>query len=344
MTGFATWGIRPRLILAFVGVLLPYAGLVGVGMIGFRLVMDSVQAIYWEAVVEQKSVTDIEQALDDLALTVEIYAARGGPAERAQLEQRIVQFQAAVAGLPPASFHDVREHRLMQLLIDKASVVAQRGREVASTGTPEAGSGRTVPDVAGLGRAIGDTRITLNQLQAIGMEEMGSEVRHATGVIRRVIVWGLIAAGLSIAGGVALAIVFSAWIIRPIRTIEAGSRRMARGDLSHRIPATAGGELGEVSRAFNEMAVKLEAAQQALTDRVRALEEALAEVKQLREILPICSYCKKIRDDRQYWQQIDAYLGKQLDVRFSHGICPECRETIVKPQLEQMRRESKERS
>ncbi len=125
---------------------------------------------------------------------------------------------------------------------------------------------------------------------------------------------------------------------------EAGSRRMARGDLSHRIPATAGGELGEVSRAFNEMAVELEAAQQALADRVRALEEALAEVKQLREILPICSYCKKIRDDRQYWQQIDAYIGKQLDVRFSHGICPECRETIVKPQLEQMRRESKERS
>jgi hypothetical protein len=51
-----------------------------------------------------------------------------------------------------------------------------------------------------------------------------------------------------------------------------------------------------------------------------------------------------LRDDREHWQQIDASIAEQLDVRFSQGICPECRETIIKPRLEQMRRESKERS
>ncbi len=341
MTGVAAWRIRPRLILAFVGVLLPYLGLAGVGMVGFRLVLDSVEAIYWEAVVENKSVGVIEQALDDLALAVELYAARGGPAERAQLEQRIVRFQAAVAGLSPASFHDVREHRLIERLTGQASVVVQRGREVAYIERPEAGSERAGRELAGFDRGIGGLRITLNQLQAIGLDEMAGEVQHAAGVIRRAIVWGIIAIALSVAGGVGLALVFSAWISRPIRAIQEGSQQMARGNLSHRIPATAGGELGEVSRAFNEMAAELQASQQAAADRVRALQEALAEVKQLQEILPVCSYCKKVRDDRRYWQQLDAYISRQLDVRFSHGICPECREKIVKPQLEQMRRNLK---
>ena len=345
MTAIAAWRIRPRLILAFVGVLLPYAALAGVGMVGIRLVMDDVQAIYSEAVVEQKGVRDVERALDDLAFAVvEMYATRGDPAERAELEQRVVRFQAALAGLSPASFHDPRERRLVERLGAEGPRLAERGREVASAWGAGAGQERAGGEIAGLDRAVGDIRIMLNQLQAIGLEEMGSEVREATGVIRRVIVWGLVAIALSIAGGIGLALVFSAWISRPIRALEAGSREMAQGNLSHRIAPTAGGELGEVTRAFNEMAGELQGTRQALADRVRALEEALAEVKQLREILPICSYCKKIRDDQQYWQQLDAYIGRELDVRFSHGVCPECREKIVKPQLEQIRREAKERS
>lgn len=74
--------------------------------------------------------------------------------------------------------------------------------------------------------------------------------------------------------------------------------------------------------------------QRSLAARVRELEEALAEVKQLRGLLPICSYCKKIRDDRNYWQQVETYLGRHSEVRFSHGICPDCWETVVEPQLQ----------
>jgi phosphoserine phosphatase RsbU/P len=75
--------------------------------------------------------------------------------------------------------------------------------------------------------------------------------------------------------------------------------------------------------------------QRNLALRVRELEEALVQVKQLRGLLPICMYCKKIRDDRNYWEQVEAYLIRHADVRFSHGICPECWETEVRPQLEQ---------
>ena len=54
------------------------------------------------------------------------------------------------------------------------------------------------------------------------------------------------------------------------------------------------------------------------------LQNALAEIKTLRGILPICSYCKKIRDDEGYWNQVDAYIKKHTKAEFTHGICPEC--------------------
>ena len=58
------------------------------------------------------------------------------------------------------------------------------------------------------------------------------------------------------------------------------------------------------------------------------LEDSLRELKQLRGLLPICVYCKKIRDDQSYWQQIDAYLTEHSELKFSHGLCPDCCRTL----------------
>ena len=69
-------------------------------------------------------------------------------------------------------------------------------------------------------------------------------------------------------------------------------------------------------------------------DRLLAeLRAALAEVKVLREILPICSYCRKIRDDEDYWHTVEHYVARHTSTRFSHGICPPCMATHVEPQL-----------
>lgn len=75
------------------------------------------------------------------------------------------------------------------------------------------------------------------------------------------------------------------------------------------------------------------ALQEALGRRVQELERAMAEIKQLSGLLPICSYCKKIRDDRNYWQQVETYLAAHTDARFSHGVCPQCFDAKVRPQL-----------
>ena len=59
---------------------------------------------------------------------------------------------------------------------------------------------------------------------------------------------------------------------------------------------------------------------------VLELQAALAEVRSLREILPICSYCRRIRDDAEQWQTIEQYVATHTNSRFSHGICPSCYE------------------
>ena len=87
-----------------------------------------------------------------------------------------------------------------------------------------------------------------------------------------------------------------------------------------------------------QVGFRMLALQATLADRVRELEEALTRVKQLQGLLPICSYCKKIRDDRDYWHQVETYVGERSGARFSHGICPECYETIVKPEIARLDR------
>jgi PAS domain S-box-containing protein len=67
---------------------------------------------------------------------------------------------------------------------------------------------------------------------------------------------------------------------------------------------------------------------------VRELQEALAEVRTLQAILPICSYCRKIRDDENYWHSVEEYVALHTGSRFSHSICPDCMRTQVDPQLD----------
>ena len=63
------------------------------------------------------------------------------------------------------------------------------------------------------------------------------------------------------------------------------------------------------------------------------LQTALAEVKELQAILPICSYCKSIRGDEDYWHTVEAYISHHTNTRFSHGICPDCYKKNVEPQF-----------
>lgn len=70
--------------------------------------------------------------------------------------------------------------------------------------------------------------------------------------------------------------------------------------------------------------------QRSLTSRIAELEGALAHVRRLQGLLPICSYCKKVRNERNYWERVDSYLTSHSDLELTHGICPDCMERMMR--------------
>lgn len=89
-------------------------------------------------------------------------------------------------------------------------------------------------------------------------------------------------------------------------------------------------ELDQVVLSINETSKKLiksyESLEQKVDERTESLQAALKEVNKLSGLLPLCSYCKKVRDDNGYWNQIDAYIQENSEADISHSICPECAE------------------
>jgi DNA-binding response OmpR family regulator len=118
----------------------------------------------------------------------------------------------------------------------------------------------------------------------------------------------------------------------------------ARGGLENVVQGLEAGADDYVTKPFDprELRARLHAGarvvqlQKALLERNHELEDALKRVKQLQGLLPICSYCKKIRNDRNYWEQVDAYVASHSEAQFSHGVCPDCFEVHLRPQLERL--------
>jgi PAS domain S-box-containing protein len=94
-------------------------------------------------------------------------------------------------------------------------------------------------------------------------------------------------------------------------------------------PDTVRGVIYSVARDITEQ----KQAQEERESLVAELKAALAEVKTLQDFLPICSYCKSIRDDENYWHAVESYISQHTATQFSHGICPSCFTQIVAPQL-----------
>lgn len=80
----------------------------------------------------------------------------------------------------------------------------------------------------------------------------------------------------------------------------------------------------EAFRALKESEIQLTEKNAEMTKCCQAVEAALAQVRQLHQLLPICSRCKRVRDDQNYWRQIEGYLSEHAEVKFSHGYCEEC--------------------
>lgn len=77
--------------------------------------------------------------------------------------------------------------------------------------------------------------------------------------------------------------------------------------------------------------------------RLRVAERILAfatQVRTLEAFIPMCSYCKKVRDDQNYWTQIESYINTRTGTDISHSVCPDCYQRVVVPELEQLKAEA----
>lgn len=100
-------------------------------------------------------------------------------------------------------------------------------------------------------------------------------------------------------------------------------------------------EQGEALAALGRQVIsqmELRKTTKRLENSLAETQKALTEVKQLQRLMPICSYCKMVRDDDNYWHQVDHYLAEKADVSFSHSICPECYPKVMQ-EVDEMRSE-----
>ena len=121
----------------------------------------------------------------------------------------------------------------------------------------------------------------------------------------------------------------------------------ASADASHVKEGIEAGAVDYVQKPFSEIELKaridsalklrhyiqmLHKANDEKAELISQLEKSLSEVKTLSGLLPICSNCKKVRDDKGYWNEVESYIGEHADVEFTHGICPPCKKLLY-PQL-----------
>lgn len=87
-----------------------------------------------------------------------------------------------------------------------------------------------------------------------------------------------------------------------------------------------------------QVEMRIIALQGTLRERVKELEDMMAHVKRLEGLLPVCSYCKRIRDEDGYWEPMEVYISERSATKFTHTVCPECRDNTLIPELEETRR------
>ena len=136
---------------------------------------------------------------------------------------------------------------------------------------------------------------------------------------------------------------FSRKINTALRQLQQGINTIEKGDLTHKLEIETKDEFGDLADRFNKMAQTLRstmASKDELSNEIEQrksaelekekligkLQDTLAEIRTLRGILPLCSFCKKVRNDKGYWEQVDIYIQKYSEANISHSVCPECAE------------------
>jgi len=92
----------------------------------------------------------------------------------------------------------------------------------------------------------------------------------------------------------------------------------------------------KVTKISDKYQIKLLHANEKIEKQKKELEKALEEIKTLSGFIPICAHCKKVRDDKGYWNQVEQYISKHSEAKFSHAICPDCVKKLYPKQFKKL--------
>jgi len=277
MKSIAQWSLRSRLLAAFLGVLIPYLALTGVGVVGFWALWQSIESLRHEAVAEINGTTHLQLAVTQLVLPANHYLITGDPREREEFDQRLARVKQSIAPVASA-FHDPEERRLLEIVKGQVVRIEGLSRQLFALSDPR-NNPAALAEVTAMVQLADDTVEVLERIHAVAHREIEEDTEHASSMIRRLAVAGLLALILSAAGAAGLALLLSAWLSRPLQALAQASRRIAdEGDLSQRVEVHTGGEVGEATRAFNQMAEQLETSAR---ERARLYKEAEKERQRL---------------------------------------------------------------
>lgn len=159
----------------------------------------------------------------------------------------------------------------------------------------------------------------------IGLSE--TSIRQQTRNIIRSIAL-LISATMILAGVVFT--ILARIITRPLLSLTRTAEQASRGNFNLNFDSSSDDEIGHLAHTFNNMLAARMQVEKERENLIEDLQTALKEIKTLSGLLPVCAWCKKIRDDNGYWKMLEVYVTEHSNAEFSHGICPECLKTVSK--------------
>lgn len=281
------WSIRARVLLAFLAILAPFVGFAGIAALHFGTLMHTHLRTQEEASVDLMRTSDAMAAADGLMLSVEAYVASDDQQEQQQVSGYLTRLREAFRMLHTTPLKGDEERAFVDALPEPVSRLEALGREIVAP-TPFPANHERADKAAALARLHNRIDATLHRLMTVHVREIDDAKRRVSDVGRQVIVVMFVTLIVSGLGALSIGVPLADWLSGPIRAIAHGSRRVAEGDLSHRVEIGGGGELEEAAQAFNTMAERLERSaveNAALYGAARERADRIAAVNRLTKII-----------------------------------------------------------
>jgi len=271
------WSIRTRLILAFAALSIPYLLVCGVAVIGFRALSERTEDIQHEVAVEVRATVAFQQSLFELVYQGHEYLATGGRPAHGRLERGNETFRKALARLQETNYAFESERALLNTIADCGARLDVLSHEILNMADPLRDPSNRQKTIE-LIRLRGEASEVLTKLLDLGFSATQEELEETSSLLGRLTATSVSILLLGMVTGVIVPLLFSKWLILHIRAIALGSRRLAGGDLSHRVEVGAGAELGDAARAFNAMAERLQHSHAALAAKNAELDSFVYSV------------------------------------------------------------------